>query len=715
MVVWLLLLDHAWPVFSALVIAFTVYVLVRAITGTWKVGTPPLNPKGFVGPKVEVYVGERNAEGKRHGKGTLTYPNGSVYEGDFVDGKPWGRGKATSRNGDTYIGGWVDGKRHNAGEVHYADGSCFVGTFDKGKKQGRGVLTLKNLHSVEGNYRNGEMVEAIIRSRDHIYEGEVKDFKPHGRGRMIFILQSNVGDGQCSHESGRNSLGNSPLTQKFSETLKSIALDSGVQGDTYYGTWFNGLMHGNGIYHFCENDSFYEGEFERNLLHGRGRLSVIHSSDDVPKDNNGETSKISTFEGIFEHGVPAAFGIYRSWLGSEYEGDLKLLHMEEDGSFSPSKNRAASSRETDNIGKRSRLNSLAESTKKLFMGSAGGCSDEEEEGESESEPSESASPARSVNGMPAKEGMQTPQPSREQRFTEGSGTRERGDSVVVWEDPLAFMHAHGKGTFIYPNKDRYVGHLEDNMKHGHGKMMYANGNVYEGDFDSDLFHGKGKYTQVVKGQGHKVYTGDFQCGQRSGVGKLIFPSGACYEGQWLHDCYCGTGRYEFSNGDVYTGSFIEGKRNDVGRMQFANGNTFQGHWKDDKRIKGEFMYKNGNMYTGSFNDNVMEGIGRFEWTDGSTYEGGWLDNKAHGIGRFTKPGKSGYVYEGNWLANKKHTENGELARVIYTNGDEYVGSFLNGKMSGPGKKTFASGAPSQLGEFLDGTYQGPAATNAADF
>ena len=67
MVVWLLLLDHAWPVFSAIVIAFTVYVLVRAITGTWKVGTPPLNPKGFVGPKVEVYVGERNAEGKRHG------------------------------------------------------------------------------------------------------------------------------------------------------------------------------------------------------------------------------------------------------------------------------------------------------------------------------------------------------------------------------------------------------------------------------------------------------------------------------------------------------------------------------------------------------------------------------------------------------------------------------------------------------------------------
>ena len=33
-------------------------------------------------------------------------------------------------------------------------------------------------------------------------------------------------------------------------------------------------MHGHGVYHFCENNSYYEGAFEGNLLHGHGQLEV---------------------------------------------------------------------------------------------------------------------------------------------------------------------------------------------------------------------------------------------------------------------------------------------------------------------------------------------------------------------------------------------------------------------------------------------------------
>ena len=54
-------------------------------------------------------------------------------------------------------------------------------------------------------------------------------------------------------------------------------------------------------------------------------------------------------------------------------------------------------------------------------------------------------------------------------------------------------------------------------------MVYANGSVYEGHFESDLFHGKGTYTQVMKDQGTKTYTGYFQCGERSGVGQARVP------------------------------------------------------------------------------------------------------------------------------------------------------------------------------------------------
>jgi hypothetical protein len=157
---------------------------------------------------------------------------------------------------------------------------------------------------------------------------------------------------------------------------------------------------------------------------------------------------------------------------------------------------------------------------------------------------------------------------------------------------------------------------------------------------------------------------------------------------------------------VYTGTFVDGKRNGVGRMEYANGNNYQGQWKDDRRVKGEFKYKIGNSYTGQFDDQVMEGVGRFEWIDGSVYEGGWHDGKAHGIGRFTKPGADGYVYEGAWKANKKHSVGEELARVIFANGDVYVGNFQMGKMTGKGKKTFAGGKEEQMGDFIDGVFQG---------
>ena len=102
----------------------------------------------------------------------------------------------------------------------------------------------------------------------------------------------------------------------------------------------------------------------------------------------------------------------------------------------------------------------------------------------------------------------------------------------------------------------------------------------------------------------------------------------------------------------------------------------------------------------------MEGIGRFQWADGSSYEGGWAADKAEGIGRFTKPGKGGYVYEGGWKANKKDTgDEGELARVVYDNGDEFQGQFKRGKMTGEGTLVGKDGKE-QRGQFIDGVFQG---------
>ena len=58
-----------------------------------------------------------------------TYPNGSVYEGQFEDGKPHGRGRITYADGGTYEGDWVRGEITGQGRATYANGSTYEGGF----------------------------------------------------------------------------------------------------------------------------------------------------------------------------------------------------------------------------------------------------------------------------------------------------------------------------------------------------------------------------------------------------------------------------------------------------------------------------------------------------------------------------------------------------------------------------------------------------------
>jgi len=61
-----------------------------------------------------VYVGEKK-DGKRHGQGTLTKPNGDKYVGEFKDGKQDGQGTYTHSDGKKYVGEWKDGYKTGQG------------------------------------------------------------------------------------------------------------------------------------------------------------------------------------------------------------------------------------------------------------------------------------------------------------------------------------------------------------------------------------------------------------------------------------------------------------------------------------------------------------------------------------------------------------------------------------------------------------------------
>ena len=51
------------------------------------------------------YTGERNSDGKPNGQGTMNYPSGATYTGEFKDGKFHGKGTVTHPDGSTWYTG----------------------------------------------------------------------------------------------------------------------------------------------------------------------------------------------------------------------------------------------------------------------------------------------------------------------------------------------------------------------------------------------------------------------------------------------------------------------------------------------------------------------------------------------------------------------------------------------------------------------------------
>jgi len=54
----------------------------------------------------------------------------------------------------------------------------------------------------------------------------------------------------------------------------------------------------------------------------------------------------------------------------------------------------------------------------------------------------------------------------------------------------------GQGTYIWPDRSKYIGAWEQGVQNGYGIYFYPNGDKYTGYFRDNLFQGQGKYTWV---------------------------------------------------------------------------------------------------------------------------------------------------------------------------------------------------------------------------
>ena len=94
--------------------------------------------------------------GQKSGVGKMTYPNGDVYEGEWVADKFNGEGTYTyKKSGDIYSGSWLNGKKHSFGRYEYeGDRSMLIGNWDNGQFK-TGKWEFKGAGYYEGTFKFG--------------------------------------------------------------------------------------------------------------------------------------------------------------------------------------------------------------------------------------------------------------------------------------------------------------------------------------------------------------------------------------------------------------------------------------------------------------------------------------------------------------------------------------------------------------------------------
>ncbi|KAK2384108.1 phosphatidylinositol 4-phosphate 5-kinase [Trifolium repens] len=94
-------------------------------------------------------------ENCRHGNGTQTWTDGSIYIGNWTKNKIDGRGYMKRANIGSYDGCWSNGLRHGFGVYRFANGDVYDGCWSNGLRHGFGVHRFANGGIYVGTWSNG--------------------------------------------------------------------------------------------------------------------------------------------------------------------------------------------------------------------------------------------------------------------------------------------------------------------------------------------------------------------------------------------------------------------------------------------------------------------------------------------------------------------------------------------------------------------------------
>ncbi len=124
-----------------------------------------------------------------HGK--ITYENGDIHEGNFVEEELNGLGKITYENGDIHEGEFVDGILQGSGKIIFNSGVIHEGNFVDGELNGQGKTIMTNGNIIEGSFKENKINgTGKLITLDGSLVGEFENGLPIG----LFVFTNNGGD-----------------------------------------------------------------------------------------------------------------------------------------------------------------------------------------------------------------------------------------------------------------------------------------------------------------------------------------------------------------------------------------------------------------------------------------------------------------------------------------------------------------------------------------
>lgn len=298
-------------------------------------GKGKLTCKGTRWYEKYVYVGEFK-EGKKHGKGVLTYEEKRYqrkdplcYEGDWKDDERNGYGIWKGYL-DCYEGEWKAGRYHGRGVLTTSDGNIYEGNiFVEGKIKGRGKITYAQGGTYEGDFKE-------------VFEDGVTHYKRSGYGVMTYP-DGHVFDGKWVNDSPFDDIELMRTAEFTSDMIKNFGMkdaewvNSHMDWDDQEGFWEAGFMVNGEMRGFtwrCDwSESGYTGDRGHYYSCGLGKAFSVQVYSDHIKESEDlyllsdllerdEKGRI-VFCGVHKDGV-------RHGLGSEftYHDDGKITELQ---------------------------------------------------------------------------------------------------------------------------------------------------------------------------------------------------------------------------------------------------------------------------------------------------------------------------------------------------------------------------------------------------